>query len=312
MKTDDIQEEIERTRDEMASTLNAIEQKLSPRQLMDQAVDTMREIASDQSRVGAVVRDNPIPLALIGLGLGWLAISGMSSGRRSSRIDEEEGADYGSYESYEGVGLESTTSSSAWATPSTTGTSASGGYASSMQSGGYSDYTGSGGGISTGGNGHGIRERAGEVAGQARQNISRATERTRQRVGDWSRSARSQASMAADRTWEAYQEHPISMGFLAMMMGAAIGAILPRSRKEQEVMGSTARGVLGQARQAAGDIAERAGHVAEKAVETAREQGKEAIREVTEASKDEAKRQGLTGGASTSSTTTPSGSTLTH
>ncbi|MBI5162736.1 MAG: DUF3618 domain-containing protein [Magnetospirillum sp.] len=87
MTTEDIQEQIERTRGEMASTLSAIERKLSPRQLMDQAVDTMRELASDQSRVSQMVRENPIPLALIGLGIGWLAVAG-SVGRRENVFAE--------------------------------------------------------------------------------------------------------------------------------------------------------------------------------------------------------------------------------
>jgi ElaB/YqjD/DUF883 family membrane-anchored ribosome-binding protein len=75
MKTEQIQQEIERTRDEMTGTLHAIEHKLSARQLLDQAVDTMRDFTSDQSRLGSAVRDNPIPLAIIGLGIGWLALS---------------------------------------------------------------------------------------------------------------------------------------------------------------------------------------------------------------------------------------------
>lgn len=281
MKTEEIQEEIERTRDEMASTLNAIERKLSPRQLMDQAVDTMRGIASDQSRVGAVVRENPIPLALIGLGLGWLAVSGMSSSRRMATTDEEES--YGSYESYEGVGMQTTgatpAGTTAWASPTPSGTS------------GY-DYEASGYSTTPSGDGQsGIKQRA-----------SQASEQAKQKMSQWSRTARSQANQAADRTWEAYQEHPITMGFLAMMMGAALGAILPRSRAEEEMIGPQARGALRQARETAGDLAERAGQVAEKALETAREQGKEALREVTESSKDEARRQGLAGGPGSSMT----------
>lgn len=276
MKADEIQEEIERTRGEMASTLDAIERKLSPRQLMDQAVDTMRGIASDQSRVGTVVRDNPIPLALIGLGLGWLAVSSLSSSRRRS-ADEEEA--YGSYESYEGVGMQGVgvapTVTTAWDSPGTTASP--------------TDYSG----YETGGDGQSaLKQRANEASEQARQKVSQ-----------WSRTARSQASQAADRTWEAYQEHPVTMGFLAMMMGAALGAIIPRSQTETEMIGAKARGALRQAREAAGNIAERAGQVAEKALETAREQGKEALREVTESGKEEAQRQGLAGGP---------GSTMTH
>ena len=97
MTAEDIEHEIARTRGEMADTLTAIERKLSPQQIMDQAVDTMRDFLSDRSRVAEMVRDNPIPLALVGLGLGWLAVTAATSRRAGAS------ARAGSYESMEGV-----------------------------------------------------------------------------------------------------------------------------------------------------------------------------------------------------------------
>ncbi|MEW5729946.1 MAG: DUF3618 domain-containing protein [Pseudomonadota bacterium] len=301
MSTQDIQEEIERTRTEMASTLDAIEQKLSPRQLMDQAVDTMRDLASDQSRVGHAVRENPIPLALIGLGLAWFAFSATSKRRETTEIE--------GYEGYEGY--EAGVPSSAWGSPGGLETSRSSdygyGYAAASGTSGYgaeAEYVGP----STGGGGDGgqsIKGRASQMTGQASEGLSRATEQTRRRVSQWSRSARYQASHAADRTWETYQEHPITMGAVAVLLGAAIGAILPRSRTEEEMMGPQARDAMRQAREAAGDLAERAGHVAGTAFDKAKEEAKEALHDVSAATKEEAQRQGLTGGSS-------SGSSMTH
>ncbi|MBY0430583.1 MAG: DUF3618 domain-containing protein, partial [Rhodospirillales bacterium] len=68
---EEIQDDIERMRSEMTDTLHAIERKLSPRQMMEQAMDTMRDV--NPTRVMDAVRDYPVPLALIGLGLGWIA-----------------------------------------------------------------------------------------------------------------------------------------------------------------------------------------------------------------------------------------------
>ncbi len=100
MTTDEIQTEIERTRTVMADTLNAIERKLSPGKILDQAVNTMHELAHGQSRVGHLVRENPIPLALIGLGVGWMAMNGKGIGKKGKKILEE------SYESMEGIAEE--------------------------------------------------------------------------------------------------------------------------------------------------------------------------------------------------------------
>ncbi|MBX9633767.1 MAG: DUF3618 domain-containing protein, partial [Magnetospirillum sp.] len=199
MITEHIEDEIERTRDEMASTLNAIERKLSPKQIMDQAVDTMRELASDPSRVAQVVRDNPVPLALIGLGIGWLAVSG-SMGRKSAVAG-------GSYESMEGL-------APSW-------NSAGGAPGVEDSAYGAAEYVGEG---------KDMRERASQFAGAARETVSRAADRTRGRVSRWSNQARSTANQAADRTRDAYQEHPLTMGLVAVLVGAAVGALLPRSR----------------------------------------------------------------------------------
>lgn len=245
--TEHIEDEIERTRDEMASTLNAIERKLSPKQIMDQAVDTMRDLASDQSRVAQIVRDNPLPLALIGLGIGWLAVSGSMS-RRSSTPE-------GSYESMEGL-------APAWG---------SGVESQTYGSAGSAEYTGS--------ESRDIRDRASQLAGTARESVSRAADSTRGKVSEWSRQARTSANQAAGRTREAYMDHPLTMGVVAALVGAAVGAMLPRSRVEAETLGQAAGDVMRQARQAGSDLVDKAGRVADRAVQAAKEEGERAYRQ---------------------------------
>ncbi|MBC7905394.1 MAG: DUF3618 domain-containing protein [Rhodospirillaceae bacterium] len=246
--TEHIEDEIERTRDEMASTLNAIERKLSPKQIMDQAVDTMRELASDQSRVAQVVRDNPIPLALIGLGIGWFAVSS-SMGRRSS-------ASEGSYESMEGL-------APAWG---------SGTESQTYGTAGSAEYTSEG---------RDMRERASQLAGSARESVSRAADSTRGKVSQWSQQARTSANQAAGRTRDVYQDHPLTMGVVAALVGAAFGAMLPRSRAESETLGQAAGDMLRQARQAGSELVDKAGRVADRAVQAAKEEGERAYRQET-------------------------------
>lgn len=301
MKAEEIQEEIERTRGDMAGTIDAIERRLNPRQLMDQAVDTMRDLTSEDTNVGRMVRDNPVPLALIGLGLGWLAVSSLSR-----RDEEAEEATYGGYEGgeyeggYEGVGMEgAAVTGSAWGSPGTTETARSSEYGYGGYSGGTSGYGADAGYSGQESQGQGktakMRERASQMAGQAREGLKNATQESRMKMSKMTRSARYQASHAADRTWETYQDHPLTMGFIAAMMGAAIGAILPRSRTEREVMGQQAGQMISRVRETAGDLADRAGHVASAAVDKVREEAKEAMHDVTQAAKEEAKAQGLTG-----------------
>jgi hypothetical protein len=81
----EIQAEIDRTRDEMDGTLRLIEQRLTPGQLMDQGLDYLKNSGAKEfaSNLGSSVKDNPLPVALVGIGLAWLMAAGKSSGSAS-------------------------------------------------------------------------------------------------------------------------------------------------------------------------------------------------------------------------------------
>ncbi|HLO76873.1 MAG TPA: DUF3618 domain-containing protein [Magnetospirillum sp.] len=251
MTTEDIEDEIARTRGEMADTLNAIERKLSPQQIVDQAVDAMREFLSDRSRVAGMVRDNPIPLALVGVGLGWLAVSAVTAGGSGRRV--QAGTRAGSYESMEGV-------SPAWG-----GDEVGAGYAPGVESPAYGTA--------------GSAEYAAGAASQATDAVREAAQRTRGRVSEWGRQARASANQAADRTRDAYLDHPLTMAGLALAVGAAVGAMLPRSRAESQALGEMGGELARQARQAGSELAEKASRVAERAMQGAKDEGEHAFRQ---------------------------------
>lgn len=244
MTTEDIEDEIARTRGEMADTLTAIERKLSPQQIMDQAVDTMRDILTNRTRLAEMVRDNPVPLALIGLGIGWLAVSAATAG------GGRQGARVGSYESMEGV------------SPGWGGGDTGGGYAPDVDNPAYGTA--------------GSAEYAAAQVAETREGRRDAAQRRRGRVGEWGRQARASANQAAGRTRDAYQDHPLTMGAVALVVGAAVGALLPRSRAEGEALGGD---LARQARQTGGELAEKAGRIAERAVQGAKEEGERAFRQ---------------------------------
>ena len=71
---DEILAEIERTRGQMDRTLGSIEQRLTPGQLLDQGMDYLKSSgAGDYVRnLRGSVSSNPLPIALVGVGLAWL------------------------------------------------------------------------------------------------------------------------------------------------------------------------------------------------------------------------------------------------
>lgn len=76
-RPEEIQAEIAHTRAEMDATLNAIEHRLTPGQLVDQGIDYLRNSGARQyiTNLGGSVKDNPIPTTLAGIGLAWLMAS---------------------------------------------------------------------------------------------------------------------------------------------------------------------------------------------------------------------------------------------
>ena len=83
----EIEREVREERAHVEQTLDAIQDRLSPGQLVDQAVTYIRTSGgSDFVRnLGDSVRQNPIPIALVGVGLAWMMIaSSRGNGDRSS------------------------------------------------------------------------------------------------------------------------------------------------------------------------------------------------------------------------------------
>ena len=75
---DRIEREQAATRARLDSTFAALQQKLSPGELVGQAVTYFKDGSGMElsHNIGRSLRDNPMPLALIGVGLGWLVLAG--------------------------------------------------------------------------------------------------------------------------------------------------------------------------------------------------------------------------------------------
>jgi hypothetical protein len=78
---DEIELDIARTRAELATTLTALERKLMPGQVFEKGVVMLKEtIEGDFTNIAERIRENPLAVALIGAGIGWMLLSGTSSG----------------------------------------------------------------------------------------------------------------------------------------------------------------------------------------------------------------------------------------
>ncbi|MCD6073171.1 MAG: hypothetical protein K0Q70_54 [Rhodospirillales bacterium] len=79
-----IERDISELRAQISDTLDAVQHKLSPGQLLDQALSYAKDGGAVAANIGRGMRDNPIPASLFGLSLAWL----WYSGSRNERVDE--------------------------------------------------------------------------------------------------------------------------------------------------------------------------------------------------------------------------------
>ena len=138
-EVEEIRAEMEQTRAEMSGTIDAIQERLNPNELKDQAKDIAKDVteqvtehvrealhdataqaktavreatvgraerllndASDTAwevRDGVIdtIKENPIPAALVGLGLGWLLMNGSNRSSRARTYARQEGSAYRYY-----------------------------------------------------------------------------------------------------------------------------------------------------------------------------------------------------------------------
>ena len=75
--TGEIERELDDTRSRLDDTIGALQRKVAPGTMVDQAVEYFSEGGGMElgRNLGRSMRDNPIPVALIGVGLGWLLLA---------------------------------------------------------------------------------------------------------------------------------------------------------------------------------------------------------------------------------------------
>jgi hypothetical protein len=95
--TDTIEDDIRTTRHSIDDKVERIQQRLSPGDLIDSVIEFARTNGGAVAGgVGRTVRDHPLPVAMIGAGIVWLALS--------SRADHDSDRDEFGEESREGMG----------------------------------------------------------------------------------------------------------------------------------------------------------------------------------------------------------------
>ena len=223
-RTRQIEGDIEHTRAELSETIDALQEKLRPSNLVSDATDRVKTATTEKVRdmadtagdtvqeMWADTRQNPLPALLIGAGVTWMLYDRSSNGNGHASRNRRE-------------------------------------YSSRRYARAYEPYD------------RGSYDRGDAGAAEERWNEARSQAHE---VGSWAREAGSEARHRARRAQSGMQrmlrQNPLLVGAAAMLVGAAVGASLPETERENELMG-----------EARDSVVDRAQHAAENAVSAAKE-----------------------------------------
>lgn len=262
--SDDIRENIEETRANMGDTIDAIQERLSPRNLAEQAKDavrdatigkveqTMNDVTDTAKESGYTlldtIRQNPIPAALAGIGVGWLVMKARENGERRAayrgdyRTDRYARGYAGPYDRYRTSG---------------------GAYYSS----GYRDQM--------------SRDTGPSLGDQAQDKMSHVTDKAQEVGGQLQDQAQHVADQAQYQAYRAkgwfertLDENPLAMGLVAVAAGALVGMAVPETDQERQWMGPARDQLVEKAQDIAQDTADKAQQVAKEATKAAKNEAK--------------------------------------
>lgn len=224
----EIEADIAVSRVELSETIEAIQERLTPSNIVANATKTMRHAATEKVRQMTdnsfmdTVRANPVPSAMIGIGAAWLLLKGRSSsdnGYRSSRDWRSAGgSNAGAY------------GESSDRRDYAVGTSGPAAYESTSGTG--SAY--------------------GESVGNIGRDLS---SRTREMAGDLGDTARETTRRAQLKFNDVLRDNPLMLGAAAALIGAAVGMSGPSTEAENQLMGEARDAVVDRAQSLASDAA---------------------------------------------------------
>ena len=247
-------EEIDETRDGLTETIQAIGDKLEPRNLAREATDsvvattrgkvdqmtygaqeTWRDATSNPGNIVDTIKSNPVPAGMVGLGLAMLLMNRGKQGQ--DRRFDSSSAGYRGYQSFDygssmpgdrSHGRQSSWEPQQW----------------ERRSGGSpldrAGQTVSGAAGSAGDAVSGVADEAGRRVGELAGSVSETAGELPQQAGYYVQQGTSQVRRFID-------ENPLGAGVIAVAAGAALGMLLPSTQIEQRTIGQARDQLVEQA-----------------------------------------------------------------
>jgi len=301
---EEIEKDINQSRERLDSTLNEIEERFSPQQLLNTSYEYLRHGGANEfmANLSTTIKQNPLPFLVTTAGLGWMMLSqrqpnqGQGDQRYASSTDQRF---------YTG----GSSASNANGTPGAPGIPVHEGTHPNARI--HADApSGSTDEAAHQGDGEGRMSDMAHKAKDAAQQLGQKAKQTTQQwgdkthhLGDSMRDTTSnlqhgtqdslhhmgqRARQTENQASDFIQQHPLVVGALGFALGAALGGIFPATKKEDEYMG---------------EYRDRVVHKAAEAGQEQMDKAQDAIHEKTEPFKENAGKESAEN--SDASVTTP-------
>jgi len=202
-----LEQEINAKREHISDLVDALEQRLSPGQMVDRVLAYAKGNGGEFfQNLGTTLKNNPVPATLTVLGLAWL---GLNQNRPFNPGPAHHGPGLG-----EKLGDAVDTVKGAFAQAGEAVHDAS--QKVRMKA-------------------HDMRDRASELGGGARDSMGASADTLRHSA----HKATDQAAALKGQFDHLLQEQPLVLAALGIALGAALGAALPGTRKEDQLMGAS-------------------------------------------------------------------------
>jgi ElaB/YqjD/DUF883 family membrane-anchored ribosome-binding protein len=252
--SDDLRADVERTRDRLSQDVEALGAKLSPENVKAEAKRAIKRtvrrgtnelrdgVNSATDSVSSFVGGNPLPIALIGVGVGWLIWN--------ARTRPKSGVDY-----------------------------AMRGRAEVYDDSYDDDESGERG---TGAQLSRLRGQVQDGVSTIKRSASAQAQRAREKVDELEHTAREQLGKAVDVAERGFEERPLLLGAVALGAGLAVGLGIPATQSENQLIGQYRDKLMTRAKEGFGELRGKAQGIAERTYDAAKETAKTETQELFE------------------------------
>jgi ElaB/YqjD/DUF883 family membrane-anchored ribosome-binding protein len=272
-ETEIIAADIRITQERLGDTVEEIGERFNPTRLKEELKSDIRDatigkvenmaqqtadmVSDAQRSLMESIRENPIPVVLVGLGLGWMILNASTRTKRmeaGSQYDnyQRRGGARSMYDEQQGDG-------------------------SSMY---YDDQRGRDYDQQQSGTLDRARNKASDVVDTVKQKTTQLADETQRKASEMGERVADQTRMQTRRVERAFQDNPLVIGAAALALGLAAGLAIPSTETEDELVGETRDELVDKMRDVAEDTKSKVQQVAERVMDQAESTAKDSAHQV--------------------------------